>query len=263
MAAGRKDLGELEIVDAMILAAGLGTRLRPFTDDRPKALIEVDGVPILERIIRYLTAAGVDRVIINTHHHAHQIERFVADRGNLEVEILLSAEPDQPLGTGGGLMNAASLFRRDEPFVLYNGDIITDFDLVAMNRAHRVDERLGTLAVNHRQTSRCLLFDDEGLYGWANLSTGESETSRPVRGKSHAIPFAGVHVLSPKIFDLISERGAFSIIPVYLRLVQAGYRLLPHDVSAALWLEIGNPERLETARRVVSTLKGRSDLSPG
>lgn len=246
----------------MVLAAGLGTRLRPFTDDTPKALIEIDGVPILERIIRYLTAAGVDRIIVNAHHHADQMERFIADRENPEVEILLSVEPVQPLGTGGGLLNAAPLFRRDEPFVLYNGDIITDLDLTAMNRAHRTDDRLVTLAVNHRETPRCLLFDDDGLYGWANLSTGESKTSRPVRGEDHAIPFAGVHVLSPKILELISERGAFSIIPVYLRLVQAGYRILPHDVSAALWLEIGNPKRLETARRVVSALKGRNGLSP-
>jgi NDP-sugar pyrophosphorylase family protein len=246
----------------MVLAAGLGTRLRPLTDDTPKALIEVDGVPILERIIRYLSAAGVDRIIVNAHHHASQIERFIADRKDLNVEILLSVEPVQPLGTGGGLLHAAPLFRRDEPFVLYNGDIITDLALAAMNRAHRADDRVATLAVNHRETPRCLLFDDNGLYGWANLFTGESEMSRPVRGEKHAIPFAGVHVLSPRIFDLISERGAFSIIPVYLRLAKAGYRILPHDVSAALWLEIGNPERLETARRVVSTLKGRNGLSP-
>jgi NDP-sugar pyrophosphorylase family protein len=246
----------------MVLAAGLGTRLRPLTDDTPKALIEVDGVPILERIIRYLTAAGVDRIIVNAHHHAGQIERFIADRKDPDVEVLLSVEPVQPLGTGGGLLHAAPLFRHDEPFVLYNGDIITDLDLAAMNRAHRADDRVATLAVNHRETLRCLLFDDEGLYGWANLSTGESKTSRPVRGEKLLVPFAGVHVLSPRIFDLISERGAFSIIPVYLRLAQAGYRILPHDVSAALWLEIGNPERLKTARRVISTLKDRNGLFP-
>ncbi|MCK5439944.1 MAG: nucleotidyltransferase family protein [Gemmatimonadetes bacterium] len=262
MAAGRSDPGGLEVVDAMVLAAGLGKRLRPLTNDTPKALIEVDGVPILERIIRYLAAAGVDRIIVNAHHHADQMERFVADRKDRDIEILLSTEPEQPLGTGGGLLHAAPLFRRDEPFVLYNGDIITDLDLEAMSRAHRTDDRLATLAVNHRETSRCLLFDDEGLYGWANLSTGESETSRPVRGEKCRIPFAGVHVLSPRIFDLISERGAFSIIPLYLRLARAGYRILPYDVSPALWLEIGNPERLETARRVVSTLRGRSGLSP-
>lgn len=262
MAAGRSDPGGLGIMDAMVLAAGLGRRLRPFTNDTPKALIEVDGVPILERIIRYLTAAGVDRIIVNAHHHADQMEHFVANQKDRDVEILLSAEPEQPLGTGGGLLHAAPLFRRDEPFVLYNGDIITDLDLEAMSRVHRANDRLATLAVNRRETSRCLLFDDEGLYGWANLSTGESEASRPVRGQQRQIPFAGVHVLSPRIFDLISERGAFSIIPVYLRLACAGYCLLPYDVSAALWLEIGNPERLETARRVVSTLRDRSGLSP-
>lgn len=246
----------------MVLAAGLGTRLRPLTNDTPKALIDVDGVPILERIIRYLATAGIDRIIVNAHHHADQIGRFIADRKTSDVEILLSVEPDQPMGTGGGLLHAAPLFRREKPFVLYNGDIITDLDLEAMSDAHRTDDRLATLAVNHRETSRCLLFDDEGLYGWANLSTGESKTSRPTRGENHKIPFAGIHVLSPKIFDLISERGAFSIIPVYLRLATAGYRILPYDVSAALWLEIGNPERLEAARHVVSTLRDRSDLSP-
>ncbi|MGH7551093.1 MAG: nucleotidyltransferase family protein [Gemmatimonadota bacterium] len=237
----------------MILAAGLGTRLRPLTDHTPKALIEIGGVSILERIARRLVAAGADRLIVNAHHHADQIEASAARlSAELGVDVLVSLEEEEPLETGGGLAHAEPRFRKDGPFLLHNGDIVTDIDLARMVAAHRTSGAFATLAVGHRETTRFLLFDDRGLYGWENSARGTERTSRPISGDSRRLPFAGVHVISPEIFGLITERGIFSIIALYLRLSAAGHTILPHDVTGALWLEIGDPERLARAREVLA-----------
>ncbi|MFQ5890357.1 MAG: NDP-sugar synthase, partial [Gemmatimonadota bacterium] len=235
-------------MDAMIFAAGLGTRLRPLTEHTPKALIEVGGVPMLERTARRLIEAGADRIIVNLHHHADQIERFVNERLEVEAEILLSWEGERPLETGGGMLHASPLFRHDAPFFLHNVDVITDFDLTEMYRAHLENRALATLAVNRRATSRFLLFDEKGLYGWENQRTGERAKARPPSGERLRIGFAGVHVVSPEIFDLIEERGTFSIVALYVRLAAGGRRILPFEMTGAGWLEIGTPERLEKAR---------------
>lgn len=235
----------------MILAAGLGTRLRPLTDRVPKALVEVGGVPMLERIARRLVAAGADRLIVNVHHHADQVERFL-EEADLGAAIEISHEPERPLGTGGGVKSAAGLFRRNAPFYLHNVDIVTDADLEAIYADHRSDERLATLAVGRRETSRCLLFDRDGLYGWANEDTGESEAVRDPVGETERWPFAGIHVVEPALLDRLEEDGAFSIVAVYLRLARAGHRIAAWDVGEATWMEVGNPERLERARRAVA-----------
>jgi NDP-sugar pyrophosphorylase family protein len=233
----------------MILAAGLGTRLRPLTDHTPKALIEVGGVSILERIARRLVEAGADRLIVNVHRHADRIEAHLDGLG-LDVEVLVSRETEQPLETGGGLLHAAPLFRREAPFFLHNGDIVTAIDLGALHRAHGPD-RLATLAVGRRDTTRFLLFDDEGLCGWENDATGEGLRCREEVGGLVRWPFAGIHVISPRIFERITETGAFSILDVYLRLAAEGERIVPWDAGHALWLEIGSPARLEAARRAL------------
>ncbi len=236
----------------MILAAGLGTRLRPLTDHIPKALIEIGGVSVLERIARQLVAAGADRLIVNAHRHAEQIQTHVVRlTRELDVDVLISVEEDEPLETGGGLKHAEPLFRKEGPFILCNGDIVTGIDLVALYRAHD-DHRLATLAVGRRPTSRRLLFDQAGLVGWENVETGQGARCREGAGEVESWPFAGIHVISPEIFGLITERGVFSIIPLYLRLSAEGYAILPHDVTDALWLEIGNPERLAQARAILS-----------
>ncbi|MGH7542445.1 MAG: nucleotidyltransferase family protein [Gemmatimonadota bacterium] len=236
----------------MILAAGLGTRLRPLTDHTPKVLVEVGGVSILERIARRLVAAGADRVIVNAHRHADQIEGQAARlAGELGIEVLVSAEEEAPLETGGGLAHAETLFRKDGPFFLHNGDIITEIDLAGMMTAHRATDALATLAVGRRETTRFLLFDDRGLYGWENAAGGTAKTSRPVSGNTRRLPFAGVHVISPEIFGLITERGVFSIVDLYLRLSAEGCAILPHDVTSAPWLEIGDPERLARAHAIL------------
>jgi NDP-sugar pyrophosphorylase family protein len=238
-------------VDAMILAAGLGTRLRPITDHTPKALVEVNGVVMLERIARRLIDAGADRLIINVHHHADQIRAFVEERDGFGVDVRLSPEPEDRLETGGGLLHARDHFREDAPFFLHNVDVITDADLETMYHDHAGDQRLATLAVSDRSSSRVLRFDDQGLQARVDRGVGSDEAARPLSGEAREWAFAGIHVLSPAIFDLLTERGAFSILVPYLRLAADGHRIMPHDITGDLWLEIGDPERLERARRIL------------
>lgn len=236
----------------MILAAGLGTRLRPLTDRLPKALVEVDGVPMLERVARRLVAAGVRRLVVNVHHRAEQVERFVAERNGFGVEVAISwEEGESPLETGGGLLAAAPLFEKRAPFFLHNVDVISQVDLGAMYEAHRQAEDLATLAVQDRETSRPLLVDGEGVYGVANRRSGWRQVARAPRGREREVAFAGIHVVSPALFELAHERGRFPIWDPYFRLVREGHRLAAFDIGEARWLEVGTPERLERARSVL------------
>ena len=241
-------------MDGMILAAGLGTRLRPLTDETPKALITVGGVPMLERVARRLIDAGVDRLIVNVHHHADQVVDFIEARDGFGVDVRISREEDRPLETGGGLLQAREHFREDGPFLLHNVDVICDADLGAMVGAHEAEGALATLAVQRRDASRFLRFDEAGLQARVDTRPGGGEdTARPVRGETADRAFAGIHVVSPAIFDRFTERGAFSILEPYLRLSGEGHRIAPYDITGALWLEVGDPERLEAARRYVGS----------
>ena len=236
-------------MDAMILAAGVGSRLGDLTTTLPKALVPVGGVPVLERVARRLIDAGADRLIINVHHHADQIVRFVEERDSFGIDVVFSPEPDAPLETGGGLLRAAPLFRRDAPFFLHNVDVLSDIDLRALYADHRRSGALATLAVNERETSRYLLFDDKGLCGRFDRRTGKVAEAHTPCGEVRQYAFVGVHVISPALLDRIEERGAFSIIDLYLRLVRAGALIRPYPIGSTLWLEIGSPERLAQARR--------------
>jgi NDP-sugar pyrophosphorylase family protein len=235
-------------VDALILAAGLGTRLRPLTDHTPKPLIDVAGAPMLARVARRRGGARADRLIVITSHLAEKIEAWVAQHG-LGVETFFSREPDQPLETGGALLTAERHFRKDAPFFLHNGDILTDLPLGAMYRAHERSGALATLAVMDRPTSRHLLFDGRGLLGRTDEKKGLDLRVREPVGPVVKVAFGGVHVISPRIFGLLTERGVFSILDPYLRLAAAGEAILPFRVDGALWLDIGRPEQLEEARR--------------
>jgi NDP-sugar pyrophosphorylase family protein len=235
-------------MDGMIFAAGLGTRLGAIGQTTPKALLEVGGVTMLERTVRRLVAAGADRIVVNVHHQADAIERFLLER-DFGVVILLSREVDRPLETGGGLWHARRLFRGTVPILLHNVDVITDGDLGAMVAAHDQSRALATLAVHARETARYLLFDDDGLFGREDRREGLKRTeSRPPRGEVRTLAFAGIHVCAPELLDLIVERGAFSIVDVYLRLAAAGQRIEPWLAPGEAWLEIGNAQRLEAAR---------------
>jgi NDP-sugar pyrophosphorylase family protein len=234
----------------MILAAGLGTRLGNIGRDTPKALIDVAGATMLEHAARTLVAAGADRLIINVHHHADRITEFVAVT-DLHAEAVVSVETDQPLETGGGLWHARSHFRRDEPFFLYNVDIITDADLVAMRRAHSTTGAIATLATGSRESTRRILFDDHGLYGRTDEARDLRIEARPPRGRSMALAFAGIHVISPELFERIEERGSFSILDPYLRLAGEDERILPWSIDGCTWIDVGTPARLLEARRVL------------
>jgi NDP-sugar pyrophosphorylase family protein len=233
----------------MLLAAGLGTRLRPLTEHIPKALVEVGGVPILERVARSLIAAGADRLVVNAHHFADRISEYVESRHGFGVEVHVSREPDQPLETGGGLLRAAPLLRRDAPFFLHNADVLTDLPLVEMYEAHLRAGALASVAVMSRETSRYLLFDDEGLLGRADEHKGLRLEVRTAIGEVRPLAFAGVHVISPDMLDLITERGAFSILDPYLRLAGEGHRIVPYRIDGSYWNDIGKPDQLEGARR--------------
>jgi NDP-sugar pyrophosphorylase family protein len=234
----------------MLLAAGLGTRLRPLTDHTPKALAPVAGVPMLEHVVRRLLAAGADRLVINVHHLGEQIADYAAARGGWGVETLVSDEreaSDRPLETGGGVRYAAPLLRRDAPFFLHNTDILTDLPLAAMYAAHMKNGVLATVAVMERETSRYLLFDEAGLLGRTNERTGVELRAREPVGAVRKLAFAGVHVVSPRLLDRISEHGAFPIWDPYLRLVAAGERVLPYRADDSHWFDVGSPAQLERA----------------
>jgi NDP-sugar pyrophosphorylase family protein len=236
----------------MILAAGLGTRLGAITETTPKALVDVAGRTALEHVARRLIQAGADRLIINVHHHAQRIIRHVEERHGFGVNVVFSHEEDTPLETGGGVLAAAALFRRDEPFLLHNVDVLTDADLRAMYAAHLQCDALATLAVSDRHSSRTLIFDDHGLIGRADARSGATSTVRPPSSATREWAFAGIHVVSPALLDRFVESGAFSIMEAYLRLAGEGAMIAPFDITGATWLEIGTPERLEAARRTMA-----------
>ena len=244
-------------MEAMILAAGAGTRLRPITDRMPKALVPVRGRPLLARVLDRLVAAGATRVIVNTCHHADQIAAFLERNVPPGVEIALSPEPDGPYDTGGGLLAAAPLFRRDGPFLLHNVDVLSRIPLDGLLAEHhaareRAEGRLlATLAVQDRGAARQLLFDDEGLMGWEHRGSDgavrESQQLRAPVGQLRRWSFSGIHVVEPAVFDLCELTGRFSIRALYLDLARRGFRVHAEDVTAYEWLEVGTQARLAEA----------------
>lgn len=238
-------------MDAMILAAGRGERLRPLTDRTPKALIEVGGVPMLERVARRLIEAGAQKLIINLCHGAQAIETFVTQRGGFGVEVVFSRESPEPLETGGGVLHAAPHFTTDAPFLLHNVDILTNLNLRALYDAHLAGNAIATLAVARRDTSRPLLVDEIGVYGRANRTEGWEIVARLPRGRFGEVGFTGIHVLSPRMLDRLRERGAFSITDSYMRLIAEGERIGTYDATGAFWQDVGTPARLERARAVL------------
>lgn len=233
--------------EGMIFAAGLGTRLRPLTDDRPKALVEVAGIPMLERVARRLVDAGATRLVVNVHPFADRIRDFVEAKDGFGVEVLFSHERDRPLETGGGLVLARDLLGLEHPTVLHNVDVLSDIDLAALVDTHERTGADATLAVMDRDTSRKLLFDEGGLLGRVDEGRDLELTVRMPEGELHALAFQGIHVVSPALVRAIDERGAFSILDPYLRLAREGLRILPHRVDGCRWIDIGRPEHLARA----------------
>jgi MurNAc alpha-1-phosphate uridylyltransferase len=234
---------------AMILAAGLGTRLKPFTDKHPKALAIVNGKTILQRNIEYLASFGIREVIINVHHFADQIIDLIKANNGFGSVITFSDETREVLETGGGIKKAAWFFEKDEaPFIVMNVDILTDMNLEQMMFQHKKSNSLATLAVSSRITSRYFLFDEKDhLCGWKNESTGEQKISRESKNYIQKA-FSGIQVLSPKIFDLIKMEGKFSMVDVYLDLAKT-QDIMAFDHSESKFIDVGKPESILKAER--------------
>jgi mannose-1-phosphate guanylyltransferase len=253
---------------AMILAAGLGTRLKPLTDTRPKALVELSGRTLLEITLTRLRAFGITEVIINVHHFADMVTDYLKSNKNFGLRIEISRE-EVLLDTGGGLKKAAWFFLEDsarpnssqidEPFLLHNVDVISNIDLSRMLQSHTENQALATLAIQFRETSRPLLFDNQNqlcgrrIDGKDTLIPIPSNTviSSEARNLSsiplQTLAFSGIHILSPRLLPLLTEEGIFSIIPSYLRLSAQGQKILAFRADQYYWRDLGRPADLAQA----------------
>jgi NDP-sugar pyrophosphorylase family protein len=235
---------------AMVLAAGLGTRLRPLTDDRPKALVEIGGRTLLEITLSRLRNFDIRDVIINVHHFADMVVEYLKSHDNFGMRIEISRE-DILLDTGGGLKKAGWFFREgpneDKPFILHNVDVISTIDLRRMLRAHNENKALATLAVQDRETSRYLMFDEQlRLCGRRSGLEGKLELVRP-SPQMQALAFGGIHVISPGLIPKMVEGGAFSIIQSYLRLARHGENILGFRADEYYWRDLGRLDDLQKA----------------
>lgn len=234
---------------AMIFAAGLGTRLKPFTEQHPKALAEVNGKPLLQRNIEYLKSFGIREFVINVHHFPEQIRDFLSMNHNFGCSISISDETAALLETGGGLKKAALLLQGDEPFIVMNADILTNLNLGRMIDFHKSSGALVSLAVTGRSTSRYFLFNQKHeLCGWKNLKSGEEKIIRKETNLTLRA-FSGIHIINPAIFGLIEQEGKFSIVDVYLALC-ADHTIMGYDHSSDILIDVGKPEAIQEAERL-------------
>jgi NDP-sugar pyrophosphorylase family protein len=239
---------------AMLLAAGLGARLKPLTDQKPKALVEVGGITLLERAVGLLKRHGVDEIILNVHHFAGLIEEFLEEKGHFGLKMILSDEREQLLDTGGGLKKAAWFFEDGAPFFVYNVDILTDLDLSAMYRAHGQSGCLATLAVRRRTAGRYLLFDGQmTLLGWCNRNTGETRWCGPGDRAAAEYAFSGIQVFDPAIFRYFPDMQVFSLVELYLRAGAAG-RVCGYAHDDSLWMDAGKIQDLEQAEEMAKKI---------
>jgi NDP-sugar pyrophosphorylase family protein len=234
---------------AMILAAGLGTRLRPLTNDRPKALVEIAGRTLLEITLARLRSVGVTEVIVNVHHFADMVSGYLQSHDNFGMKIEVSREDDALLDTGGGLKKAAHFFLENssnEPLILHNVDVISTIDLERMIRVHKQNSALATLAVKSRKSSRYLLFDDQLQLCGRRISDQEPELVRPSENLK-PLAFSGIHVISPRLLGMMHDDGAFSIIKTYLDLSARGEKIQAFSADEYYWRDLGKPESVKQA----------------
>ena len=240
----------------MLFAAGLGTRLRPYTNDRPKAMVEINGMPLLEIVLRRLKFFGANEVVINVHHFAEMIMNFLKTKDNFGLKIHISHEKKIVLETGGGLKKARHFLQGNEPFLVHNVDVISDLDLRKMYDFHVKNGALSTLAVRDRESSRKLLFSEENnqLTGWQNMRTNEQRISRN-KLKIKDLAFSGIHVIDPRIFDFMPKyKRKFSIIDTYLEAAKTETILgFPHTYSH--WLDVGKIPALAQAEQLLPKIK--------
>ena len=234
---------------AMILAAGLGTRLKPFTDEHPKALAMVNGKSLLQRNIEYLQNFGITEVVVNVHHFADKVIAAIKNNNGFGSKIVISDETNEILETGGAIKKASQFFKDSGPFVLMNVDILTDMELDLMIKQHITQKPLATLAATTRKTSRYFLFDElDNLCGWKNENTNEQKMSKEIIGYTQKA-FSGIHIISPEIFSLLKHEGKFSIIDVYLELSKT-HAITAFDHSTSKFVDVGRPESILLAEEM-------------
>lgn len=242
----------------MILAAGLGTRLKPFTNNHPKALAVVNGKSLLQRNVEYLLSFGITDIIVNVHHFADQIINAVNENKGWGANITISDETDEVLETGGGLLRAANYFESEDRWLVMNADILTNLDLhkmIAADEAYAIKaegDLVATLAVTDRSSSRNLIFNQSGtLCGWKNNNTGEEKWALPLRDPNSAVPkaFSGIQIVHAAFLQEVQLHGKFSLIDAYLQLAQH-YAIHYYDHSDGILLDVGKPESLEKAATI-------------
>jgi NDP-sugar pyrophosphorylase family protein len=235
-------------VKALLFAAGLGTRLKEYTLDKPKALVELAGKPLIQHAIEHLKAFGISDITVNVFHFAEQVISFLDDNKSFGTNIHISDERDQLLDTGGGLKKASIFLKGTEPILIYNVDVISNLDLNVLLKDHLEQNVLATLVVRSRETSRYLMFDkDLQLAGWKNFSSGEMRISREESfHQAKPLAFSGIHLIQPELFDLITETGKFPIMDVYLRLAM-NHSIKAYIDQSNLWMDLGKPEQLKAA----------------
>ena len=235
---------------AMIFAAGLGTRLYPLTLHKPKALVEIAGKTLLQMAIEKVSQAGYHDLVINIHHFGDQIIEYLEKNNNFGLNIIISVERDQLLDTGGGILKAAPWLNGDEPFLVYNVDVLSNIDLQLFRKYHIEQGGLVTLAVRDRSTARYLAFDDAmQLSGWRNIKTNDEIASRSMLN-CRLLAFSGIQLIEPAIFKLITETGSFPLIPLYLRLA-AKHRIMGYNDESSLWMDLGKPSQIKEAEKYI------------
>ncbi len=239
----------------MIFAAGLGTRMKPLTDTMPKALVPVNGTPLLEIVIRRLIFFGIKDIIINVHYMAEQIEDFLAEKNNFGINISISDEREKVLETGGGLKKAQWFFDDKKPFLVCNTDILCDIDIYKLQAQHAENQSIATLAVQKRATSRYLLFDEKNnLSGWLNTKSGEVKLSRNESKKLQMLAFSSFQILETKIFDYLpKDKDVFSTIDLFLAVSEK--EIIKAYETTAKWLDVGTPQNIPQAEELLKDLQ--------
>lgn len=238
---------------AMIFAAGIGKRLQPISEHTPKALVEIGGQTMLQRVAEKLIRSGARDIVVNIHHHPEQMRRFIYQMDYPGIRFFVSDETDLLLDTGGGLLKAREWLEGKEPIILHNVDVLSNIDLHELLYYHLETGVLASLAVTRRETTRYFLWEKDQLAGWENTQTKEAILfgKDPLR-KLEPLAFSGIQIIQPELLDLITEQGIFSINRVYLRLAPH-YRINSFEHDPAFWADIGTPEKLEHARQLYAS----------
>lgn len=238
-------------MNAIIFSAGLGTRFQPLTNNCPKALVQINGKPLLWYAIQKLINAGVSKIIVNIHHFGEQIIDFLAEN-HFKVPILISDERRVLLDTGGGLLKASNQFDKDQTIIAMNVDVISAINFNEVIKQHLEQNALATLVVRKRETSRYLEFDTKmQLCGWKNINTGEKKVAIKSDSELALFAFSGIQIISPQLLKLITEKGKFSIIDLYLRLAKH-HKINGYNDTSDFWLDVGKPGQLEIAEKHLS-----------